>query len=161
MSTQNYIYIVHSESLFNCHSSDGWLEISDFDFFFDLESAEKWRDFASCPLYKFEITKAPINDTTIPETFNKDDLHFRAVIREKHLQKLNEFLCAHQISGLTVWNYLNSGQKLNEIYKDSEDWFSVCLKANSIDEAREKATSLFEDWFNKNYPSYHKNSSKT
>ena len=149
MNTQNYIYIVHSEGLLNSYMAQGWVEISDFDFFYDLESAEKWRDFVSCPIHKFEITKAPINNTTIPEAFNKDDLHFTASIREKQLPKLNictNYLNVLEMSGLAVWNYLNSSQKLNEIYKDSEDWFSVCLKANSIAEAREKAATLFVDW---------------
>ncbi len=140
MSTQNYIYSV-------IHKTMG-LENGSFS---DLESAEKWRDFITHGENEWIITKIEPTNYIVPEWFNMNDLYYFAYISKECLKNsISNYINIRRTSGQSISHFLRQGDQLDIVYLRNNGDGLLYTKANSLEEAKEKAINLFEDWFNKN-----------
>jgi hypothetical protein len=146
MSTSIIIYSVHYECIGNY-------------IFDDLESAEKWRDFLSFEDIKYVIdeSKIEIDNKQVPEWYDKNDFYYTAYLFLKdnnvNVKNPREFIqdsiSWNQISGIRVSRIFESGEQLDKVYTWGRKLY-LYTKTNSIEKAKEKAITMFEDWFNKN-----------
>ena len=150
MSTPIIIYSVHYEFIGNY-------------IFDDLKSAEKWRDFLSTEDIQFVIdeSKIEIDNKQVPEWYDKNDFYYTAYLFLKdnnvNVKNPREFIQdsmkGKQNSGIRVLRIFEGGEQLDKVYtwklRDERKLY-LHTKANSLEKAKEKAITLFEDWFNKN-----------